>query len=266
MKKYRWLLCVAIFCLSCGCATKNNLDPYEGYNRFMFKTNTYAFEYAIGPVVLAYDFVTPDAVQTGVANFFNNTFEISHAVNDLLQADPQSAGKDVLRFVLNTVFGVFGLFDVAKAIGLEPEQQNFGLTLAYWGWERSAYLVLPVIGPSTVRDTIGLIPDVYLNPMTYSSTTIFLLNSNPGFISDGLSWGLFGLYIAEQATIYIPSAIKLTEYADDPYVAVRNAYFNHVDTQINLIRVHEYMLEPNRSSEANEDFVPSKVSPVLSPQ
>ncbi len=266
MKKIIQLIFVTTICFSSGCATKYNLDPYEGYNRFMFKANTYAFEYAIGPVVLLYDFVTPDVAQTGVANFFNNTFEISHAVNDLLQADPKSAGKSALRFVLNTVFGVFGLFDVAKSIGLEPEQQNFGLTLAYWGWENSAYLVLPIIGPSTIRDTVGLIPDVYLNPMTYSSTTIFLLNSNPGFISDGLSWGLFGLYIAEQATIYIPSAIKLTEYADDPYIAVRNTYLNHVDTQINLIRVHEYMLEPNKSAEADEQYLPKNISPVLSPQ
>lgn len=245
LKTARVALIAGIIFIASGCATKQNPDPLEGYNRAMFSFNSYAYEYAIGPVVDVYDFVLPDDAQHGVGNFFNNSFEISHVVNDILQWQWAEAGKDATRLVLNTIFGVFGLFDVAASIGLPPHQQNFGLTMAKWGWEESAYFVWPLAGPSTIRDTVGVIPDIYLNPWTYASSTIFLFYANPDYISQGLSWGLFGLYSVNQAAIYLPQMNGLTQYAIDPYIAVRNAYLQFKRIQIQGVKVGKYASEPN---------------------
>lgn len=240
-------ICIAALIALSGCATatKDNPDPYEGYNRAIYSFNGYAYDYAVGPVADAYTFVLPTMFQHGVSNFFNNTFEISHVVNDLLQFEFANAGKDATRFVLNTIFGVVGLFDVATTIGLEPRQQNFGLTMAKWGWEDSAYFVLPLAGPSTVRDTLGVIPDAFMNPLLYASTSIFLPGYNGGLISDGVSWGIFGVYAVSQASIFLPQMEGLTEYAIDPYIAVRNAYLQYKDAQLHKLKDDKLVYQPN---------------------
>ena len=210
-----------------GCATKGNPDPYEGYNRAMFKFNAAAYEYAVGPVTDGYTYITPAFFREGTRNFFDNTFEVPRFGNSILQADPGEAGKHALRLVLNTVFGVFGLFDVASTMGLPAEENNFGLTLAKWGYRDSPYFVLPFMGPSTVRDTIGLIPDYFMNPFNLD----FYFNS-PRFVNVYLNYGLSGLYVVNTGAEFLPKYYNLTDYAIDPYIAVRNAYLQYTNAKI----------------------------------
>lgn len=232
VKNCRILVLIFILFAASGCATKENPDPLESYNRVMFGFNEYAYEYAIGPVTEIYTFVLPEDFQHGVTNFFNNTFEISHFVNDLLQLEFADAGISISRFAINTTMGILGFFDVAEKFGLPGHVQNFGLTFAYWGWDESAYLVLPLAGPTTVRDTVALLPDYYLNPLNYAYTSILLPGYNGGFLSDGVAWGIFGVYAVNQASIYLPQMDNLTEYAIDPYIAVRNAFLQFKRAQI----------------------------------
>ncbi|MCF6764505.1 VacJ family lipoprotein [Thiotrichales bacterium 19S3-7] len=211
------MLLVLAMMLFSGCATKQNPDPYESMNRAIFNFNDTTYKYAIGPATDAYVYTVPGEFRNGVDNFFSNLGNVSNITNDLLQAEWYYAFVDSSRFVLNSIFGVFGLFDVAKTIGLEAHTQTFGLTLAKWGYTNSAYLVIPIIGPSTVRDTIGLVPDYLLYPLQYGS------------IPFPLNLATAGLYGVNQSSIYLPQYNNITEFAFDPYIATRNAYLQYMN-------------------------------------
>ena len=223
---------------ACATATKDNPDPYESYNRAMFSFNQYTYDYVFDPVTDVYAFIFPTPVRHGIGNFFNNIFEVPHVINDILQLDFVNAGNDAGRFVINTVFGFAGFVDVARTIGLEPHIQTFGLTLASWGWEDSTYVVLPFLGPSTIRDTVSYIPDIYFNPITYvAGPTIFLAGySGFGLISDGVAWGVTGAYALNEASIYLPFYYNATEFAIDPYIAVRDGYMQYKQNQIKKLQ------------------------------
>ncbi|KGE76835.1 MULTISPECIES: MlaA family lipoprotein [Halomonas] len=156
-----------------GCATTSGVDdahpddPWEGFNRGVFAFNETLDRYALKPVAQGYRFVTPDPVQTGVGNFFSNLGEIGNTVNSLLQAKPANAGISTGRFLVNSTVGVLGFFDVASRMDLVGREEDFGQTLAVWGVGEGPYLVLPLLGPSTVRDTAGLPVDMYTDPVTY---------------------------------------------------------------------------------------------------
>ncbi|MDO4905769.1 MAG: MlaA family lipoprotein [Lautropia sp.] len=130
-------------------------DPLQAYNRFMHGFNDKADRYVLKPVAKAYDFVTPQAVQLVVRNFFSNLGDVWNSVNNLLQWKPKEALNDATRFVLNSSLGMFGIADVASAIGMEKHNEDFGQTLGYWGVPSGPYLVLPLFGPSTVRDALA---------------------------------------------------------------------------------------------------------------
>jgi phospholipid-binding lipoprotein MlaA len=149
-----------------GCATTGNpKDPIEGFNRAMFGFNEGLDKVIIKPVAKGYDAVLPQPVQTGVANFFSNIADVFIGVNNLLQGKPIQAVSDGGRFLVNTTIGIVGIFDPASHLGLEKHDEDFGQTFGRWGVGDGAYVVLPVFGPRTARDTIGLGFDVYADPV-----------------------------------------------------------------------------------------------------
>lgn len=131
-------------------------DPWEGFNRRMYYFNAKADEYVILPVVAGYQKITPDVVERSVHNFFSNLDEISTFINSLLQLKLFVAGETLARFTLNSTLGLAGLFDVATQIGLAEQNEDFGQTLGYWGVDAGPYLVLPLLGPSSLRDATAL--------------------------------------------------------------------------------------------------------------
>lgn len=158
---------------SAGCATsgaereRHPDDPWEGFNRKVFAFNDVLDRYALKPVARGYRFITPDPVETGVGNFFSNLGEPRTALNSLLQGKGSNASVATGRFLINTTVGIGGLFDVASRMEVTGREEDFGQTLAVWGLEAGPYLVLPLLGPSTVRDTAGLPLDMYAYPTTY---------------------------------------------------------------------------------------------------
>lgn len=134
-------------------------DPWEGFNRRMYYFNAKADEYVILPVVTGYQKITPDVVQRSINNFFSNLDEISTFINSLLQFKLSVAGETLARFTLNSTVGLAGLFDVATQIGFVEQNEDFGQTLGYWGVDAGPYLVLPLLGPSSLRDATGLVFD-----------------------------------------------------------------------------------------------------------
>lgn len=156
-----------------GCASSGEMrerhpdDPWEGFNRKVFAFNEVVDRYALKPAAQGYRFITPDPVETGVGNFFSNLGEIRTTLNSLLQGKGGNAGVSTGRFLINTTVGIGGLFDVATRMDITGREEDFGQTLGAWGVGEGAYLVLPLLGPSTVRDTAGLPVDAYAYPLTY---------------------------------------------------------------------------------------------------
>ncbi|MBS4050215.1 MAG: VacJ family lipoprotein, partial [Methylomonas sp.] len=128
------------------------VDPYEGFNRSMYGFNMGLDKYLLKPVADGYKFITPNFMQTGVTNFFNNLKGINVVLNDLLQGKFEQSASDLGRFTTNSTIGLLGLFDVATDLGLQQNVEDFGQTLAVWGVNQGPYLVLPVLGPTTLRD------------------------------------------------------------------------------------------------------------------
>lgn len=142
-------------------------DPWEGFNRAMFSFNDGLDRAVVKPVTQGYRYVTPEIAQTGVNNFFENLRDVRTMINNLLQGKVHNALEDFSRITFNTTFGIGGLIDVATPMGIPKNQEDFGQTLGYWGVSSGPYVVLPLFGPSTVRDTVGMVPDWYLDPVTY---------------------------------------------------------------------------------------------------
>ena len=143
-----------------GCATgPNPRDPFEPFNRTMTRFNEGLDDAIVKPVALAYQGVVPSPVRTGVSNFFGNLSDVWSFVNNVLQAKPQAAVDSFMRVSVNTVLGFGGLLDWATEMGIERHREDFGKTLGRWGVATGPYLVLPVLGPSTVRDTAALVVD-----------------------------------------------------------------------------------------------------------
>lgn len=140
-------------------------DPWESYNRRVYGFNSVVDKVVMRPVAVAYDWITPHPVQAGVTRFLGNLREPATAVNQVLQMHPAKAANTLARFVVNTTVGVAGVFDPATRFGMDREQEDFGQTLATWGWRDSRYFVMPLLGPRTVRDTVGMFGDQPLSPI-----------------------------------------------------------------------------------------------------
>ena len=148
-------------------AEEVNVDPWEGFNRAMFSFNDGLDTYALKPVTQGYKAVMPDMAETGVSNFFENLSDVGTLINNLLQGKFNSASQDLARISFNTTFGLGGLIDVATPMGIDKHEEDFGQTFGYWGASSGPYLVLPLFGPATVRDGLGMIPDSLVDPVRY---------------------------------------------------------------------------------------------------
>lgn len=143
-------------------------DKYEGFNRAVFNFNDTVDRWFLKPIAKGYDFLTPNPVQASVSNFFSNLGEVGNIINNGLQWKWSRAANDTGRLLVNSTFGMFGLFDLASEGGLEKtEGENFTQTLAVWGVPRGSYLVLPFFGPTTVRGGVSLPVDWATSPMQY---------------------------------------------------------------------------------------------------
>lgn len=204
------------FILSAGCTTldgpANPDDPYESYNRSMHEFNETADQYVIRPIAEGYNYVMPDAASTGVTNFFSNIDDIVVFINEVLQFKFAAAIETSARFVFNSTFGLLGLIDVSTGFDLPKHNEDFGQTLAYWGVSSGNYIVLPLIGPSTIRDTAGLAVD----------WTLF----DPIFNRQTLQQTLVTLsikYIDKRAGLIAASNI-IDETTPDKYSFIRDAW------------------------------------------
>lgn len=163
------LVCgVVCFALLGGCAsTGNPRDPLEPINRGIYHFNDGVDTVLLKPVAEVYRGVLPQFLRTGVSNFFSNINDVIVALNNLLQAKFLNGVSDVSRIVVNTTVGLLGVLDVATELGLEKHNEDFGQTLGFWGFGDGPYLVLPILGPSSVRDAVGAFVDFKTNPLTY---------------------------------------------------------------------------------------------------
>ncbi|MDB5983791.1 MAG: hypothetical protein JWQ69_4806 [Pseudomonas sp.] len=142
-------------------------DPWEGVNRVIYTFNDTLDTYALKPLAQGYQFITPQFLEDGIHNMFNNIGDVRNFANDVLQAKPHAAGVDTARLLLNTTLGVAGFFDVGTKMGLQRNDEDFGQTLGYWGVPSGPYVMLPFFGPSTVRDGLAKYPDTYDAPYRY---------------------------------------------------------------------------------------------------
>jgi phospholipid-binding lipoprotein MlaA len=205
-----------------GCASgpqTNPADPLEPLNRSVFRFNDTLDENVLKPVATGYRDYTPTLVQTGVRNVFNNFSDVSAVLNNGLQLKGRQTASSLMRVVVNTTVGVYGLFDVATAIKLERYPEDFGQTLGYWGVHSGPYLVLPLLGPSTVRDTAGLPVDWQVDPV-----------SNARIASFGPETQI--LRIVDRRTSFLAAGNMLNEASIDKYAFLRDAYLQRRRSQI----------------------------------
>ena len=163
----RALLLLAILSAPALHAADAVSDPWEPLNRKTFAFNEFLDRNFLKPVAEGYQAVTPEPVDTSVTHFFSNLHEVPSFVNHVAQARPKDAATDLGRFIINTTVGVLGLFDVASKLGMEQKRSDFGLTLGRWGMGSGPYLVLPFLGPSSLRDATGQATDVFSYPVFY---------------------------------------------------------------------------------------------------
>ncbi len=213
----RCLLTTAIAALLLGCAStsepaRDDSDPLESYNRAMFAFNEAVDKAIFKPVAQAYQAILPDPVIASVGNFFSNINDVVVLINDLLQFKFNQAAMDSSRIVFNTTFGIAGLFDVASRMELPKHTEDFGQTLGYWGVGEGYYLVLPLLGSSTVRDTFGLVGNFYANPITWATD------------SEAVTWSLWGLDFVNRRAGLLRVERAFADAQIDPYSFRRSAY------------------------------------------
>ncbi len=217
-------------------------DPFEPYNRAVFTFNEEFDRYLLKPVAVGYVDVLPSPVRSGVTRFFNNLLEPTVIVNDLLQGKLVRTASDTGRFVINSTIGLAGLFDPARHFGLRPHQADFGMTLGVWGVPPGPYIVWPILGPSDLRDSIGLVPDYYTYPVNYLS-------------SGKTRWGL-RVFDAVNTRANLLGAGTILEQAAGPnlYSFVRDAYLQQ---RLNLIYNGNPPLPPFPGDDSSDDSGPS---------
>lgn len=220
----RWLTAALASLLITACAGTQSRhtdpvnDPWEGFNRKMHSFNHTMDRAVARPVAKAYQAVTPKPVQRGLSNFFNNLGYPVTFINQVLQGKFKQSGVSTGRFLVNSTIGLLGFFDPATRMGLPNYNEDFGQTFAKWGYENSRYLVLPVFGPSTLRDGIAMPLNSYFYPPSYVARedhfyTPYVLNLiqlRAAFLSQG----------------------QTLEDAYDPYSLVRDAWLQNRDYRI----------------------------------
>lgn len=194
-------------------------DPWEGFNRKMHGFNNAADKFVLRPLAVGYKKITPEPVQAGVSRFFANLSMPVTVVNQALQGRPGDATRSLGRFAVNTTVGIVGVFDPASHFGMPGRNdEDFGQTLATWGWRDSRYLVLPLLGPRTVRDALGIVGDQPLSPIAQIQDS-------------GVASGLQALEIVDVRTRLLPIDQFRRDALDD-YVFVRDAWIQRRNHQI----------------------------------
>ncbi len=193
-------------------------DPWERFNRRVHRFNNVIDRRIALPLARAYVRVTPRPIRLGVSNFFSNLGQPVAAVNALLQGKPKQAAQSLGRFALNSTLGIGGVFDPASDTRLPNRSEDFGQTLGVWGWKRSRYVELPLFGPRTVRDVLGMVGDAPLSPLRQVD-------------ADRYRVPLQGLQLVDIRTQLL-STDSLREGAEDDYALVRDAWSQRRDYQI----------------------------------
>jgi len=206
-------------------------DPYESFNRSIFSFNQAADRYVLKPAAQAYQYVTPDFVDKGVTNFFNNLDDVETFANSLLQGKFHNAVVTLNRIIWNTTVGLFGLIDVATPFGLVNDEEDFGQTLAAWGYEDSNFIMLPLLGPSTFRDFTGVLVDgAAFDGLAYIEE-----------LNDDERWMLLGLKVVDLRADLLEAERLMT--GGDRYVFLRNAYLQNRDYLINDGEIEDHFAD-----------------------
>ena len=192
-------------------------DPLEGVNRAIFSFNNVADKIVLEPVAKGYKKL-PSPIQSGVGNFINNLKLPLAALNQLLQGQGKNAAESTGRFLVNSTIGVFGLIDVAEDIGLDQKEEDFGQTLATWGIGDGFYIVLPLFGPSNLRDTTGMVMTMMTDPI------------NAYAVTQGEAWAIpvrTAANAIDQRSQIIDEVNALRDNSVDYYAAVRSSYYQN---------------------------------------
>jgi phospholipid-binding lipoprotein MlaA len=227
----RWLRRAlgALALVGLGCATSP--DPWEGMNRGTFWFNEKLDRYALEPVATGWDWLLPERVQGSVSNFFDNLGMPIVFVNDLLQAKPVAASQDVGRFAVNTTLGIVGLFDPASVFGIPENDEDFGQTFGRWGCPPGPYLVLPLLGPASVRDAFGRVGDAAGTVYGY-------------FLPWTVTAGMTAVDTVNVRASLLEEIRQDREESLDFYIFVRNAYLEN----------REHRVRDEAPSEPEEDL------------
>ncbi|MEY3263443.1 MAG: hypothetical protein RL717_920 [Pseudomonadota bacterium] len=221
----RWCSIVFFCALLTGCAStapgaaSDARDPFERYNRSMFTFNQKLDDIVLKPAATGYDKLLPDIIQTAIGNFFSNIGDVWTAANNFLQGKPRDGSSDLMRVALNSTFGVVGFIDISTPIGLPKHEEDFGQTLAVWGVNSGPYVVLPVFGPSTLRDSVAKPVDLYADPIGYVDT------ARTRNIARGLR-------IVDNRAALLGTTFILEGAALDPYQFMKDAYLQRRASRI----------------------------------
>ena len=200
-------------------SNESSVDPFENYNRNAFRMNMKLDRTIVRPTTVWYINNVPSPARYTIANFYNNLRDFVTLGDDILQLNGMNSMQMLMRISINTTIGLFGFIDISSAIGLDEHKNTFGNTLKVYGWKNSSYFVIPLLGPSTVRDAIGLVPDIYFNP------TWYVVNN------DYISVGLFSISAVDSRSKYL-DADSLLMTSLDPYVTIRDVYMQSIGEPI----------------------------------
>lgn len=209
------VLLLAMFAAACASippdAGRNPADPLEVYNRHVFEFNERLDQYLLRPVAEGYVKVVPEPVRDCVGNVFRNLGDVGNALNNLLQGKVLEASSDLCRVAINSTIGLLGCFDVATRVGLTRSNEDFGQTLGRWGLGSGPYFVLPLLGPSTIRDTVGRAVDTYADPISYPDSARAV-------------WGAWALRVIDTRAGLLQAGRIVEGAALDKYLFIRDAY------------------------------------------
>lgn len=225
--------------LLCGCVTNpiDPDDPWEDWNRSVDSFNDTVDKAIMKPIAQGYVWTTPESIDIGVTNFFNNIQDIGVTLNDLLQFKFMQAGMDSCRFLINTTAGIVGVIDVATMLDLEKHIEDFDQTLGVWGIPAGPYLIIPFWGPSSSRGVFGLIGDVLMDPLTY---TFFL---GGGAVS-AATLGAAALDATDSRAALLLSEKVVEETAVDRYDFIKSSYRQR----------REYLIRDGQVPESEKEF------------
>ena len=221
----RWLAIALVSVLMAACATplaerSDPRDPYENFNRKVFALNTGIDRAVLKPVARGYSNYVPNFVQTTVANFFGNLADVWTAVNNYLQLKPREGTIDAGRVLINSTLGIAGLADVATPLGLPKHEEDFGQTLGVWGVKPGPYVVLPIFGPSTMRDAFGKPVDLYADPL------------NQFDMATTYEYSARALRLTDDRARALPTTDLIEQAALDPYQFLRDAYLQRREARV----------------------------------